>query len=190
MTEAHDRDSGGRVLRPPRCDVADASRASTAKIRAFHRALRNSTAAPSRSTARSVTLPSSRCACCAGHVQWRQRRDEPQMSAIGGTFRTCRDSLTMSAHGGWSQQVDATLYLKGEMECMVMGGGRSVMIVPTALDFRLHSHGYPLRCYGHGVSAARPHSHREFRSFSCRCSPANATAGWDGNHWLRAIRCI
>src|SRR5712691_3147833 len=27
----------------------------------------------------------------------------------------------MSAFGGWSQPVDATLYLKEEMECMVMG---------------------------------------------------------------------
>src|SRR6266404_269405 len=27
----------------------------------------------------------------------------------------------MSAFRGWSQPVDATLYLKGEMECMVMG---------------------------------------------------------------------
>src|SRR5258706_11401319 len=27
----------------------------------------------------------------------------------------------MSAIGGWSQPVDATLYLKGEMECALMG---------------------------------------------------------------------
>src|ERR1700682_5478810 len=27
----------------------------------------------------------------------------------------------MSAFGGWSQPVDATLYLKGEMECALMG---------------------------------------------------------------------
>ena len=29
-----------------------------------------------------------------------------------GTFRTCRDSLTMSVDRGWSQPVDATLYLE------------------------------------------------------------------------------
>ena len=41
--------------------------------------------------------------------------------SLHGTFETCQPALKLSAYGGWSQPVDATLYLKGEMECAVMG---------------------------------------------------------------------
>src|SRR5712672_2102588 len=37
-----------------------------------------------------------------------------------GAKPTCRLRYTTSAFGGWSQPVDATLYLKGEMECALM----------------------------------------------------------------------
>src|SRR5476649_843912 len=37
-----------------------------------------------------------------------------------GTKRTCRRPHRMSGFGGWSQPVDATLYLTGEIECAVM----------------------------------------------------------------------
>ena len=37
-----------------------------------------------------------------------------------GTKRTCRSDRLMSVLGRWSQPVDATLYLKEGMECMVM----------------------------------------------------------------------
>src|SRR6266478_2288806 len=43
-----------------------------------------------------------------------------RMSVVG-TFRTWRPWRAMSAHRRWSQPVDATLYLKGEMECALMG---------------------------------------------------------------------
>src|SRR5882672_6823334 len=39
------------------------------------------------------------------------------------TQRTCRACRVMSAFRGWSQPVEATLYLKEEMECMVMVQG-------------------------------------------------------------------
>ena len=39
------------------------------------------------------------------------------------------------------------------------GGGHGAKLDPHA-DFRRHAHRYPLRGYGHGVSAARSHSHR------------------------------
>src|SRR5450759_3259668 len=42
------------------------------------------------------------------------------MSESGQT-RTSGRVTVMSASPRWSQPVDATLYLKGEMECMVMG---------------------------------------------------------------------
>src|SRR5881392_3751699 len=42
------------------------------------------------------------------------------MSPVG-TFRTWPLWSAMSDHRGWSQPVDATLYLKGEMECALMG---------------------------------------------------------------------
>src|ERR1017187_6234987 len=42
------------------------------------------------------------------------------MSPIG-TSRTWRDVRLESVMRWWSQPVDATLYLKGEMECAVMG---------------------------------------------------------------------
>src|SRR5258708_5494413 len=38
-----------------------------------------------------------------------------------GTFRTWHDVRLESVMRGWSQPVDATLYLKGEMECALMG---------------------------------------------------------------------
>ena len=40
-----------------------------------------------------------------------------------GTFATGRGTPTMSVVGRWSHLVDATLYLKGEMECALMGQG-------------------------------------------------------------------
>src|SRR6266851_8473470 len=43
-----------------------------------------------------------------------------RMSPVG-TKRTSQWRLLMSALWGWSQPVDATLYLKGEMECALMG---------------------------------------------------------------------
>jgi len=40
------------------------------------------------------------------------------LTAVGiGTFETCRLTSGMSVNRGWSQPVDATLYLEGEMEC-------------------------------------------------------------------------
>jgi hypothetical protein len=41
--------------------------------------------------------------------------------SLVGTKQTCRLRRAMSAFGGWSQPVDATLYLKGEMEWALMG---------------------------------------------------------------------
>ena len=41
--------------------------------------------------------------------------------AYWGTKRTCRPRCGTSAFRGWSQLVNATLYLKGEMECALMG---------------------------------------------------------------------
>src|SRR5260370_41821548 len=38
-----------------------------------------------------------------------------------GTSRTWRDVRLESVMRWWSQPVDATLYLKGEMECALMG---------------------------------------------------------------------
>src|ERR1700716_4669086 len=37
---------------------------------------------------------------------------------VNSHIETCRPALSMSVHQGWSQLVDATLYLKEEMECM------------------------------------------------------------------------
>src|SRR5450432_2783336 len=43
------------------------------------------------------------------------------LTAVGiGTFETCRLTSGMSVNRGWSQPVDATLYLEGEMECGLM----------------------------------------------------------------------
>ena len=42
-------------------------------------------------------------------------------TSVVRTFETCRRTLRMSAYRGWSQPVDATLYLNGEMECTLMG---------------------------------------------------------------------
>jgi hypothetical protein len=42
------------------------------------------------------------------------------LSFPNGTFETCRRALRMSGDQGWSQPVDATLYLEGEMECSLM----------------------------------------------------------------------
>src|ERR1700726_4390360 len=39
--------------------------------------------------------------------------EQEPMSLIG-TFPTCRGGLSMSVHRGWSQPVDATLYLGGK----------------------------------------------------------------------------
>ena len=47
----------------------------------------------------------------------RERGITPAHESGCGTKRTSRLGLTMSVHRGWSQPVDATLYLKGEMEC-------------------------------------------------------------------------
>ena len=38
-----------------------------------------------------------------------------------GTYRTWRFNSLMSDVEGWSQPVDATLYLEGEVECGLMG---------------------------------------------------------------------
>src|SRR6476659_2571940 len=60
---------------------------------------------------------------CGTSVSPRQIRSAPSRlaedstSSASGTFRTCRSGRCMSAFGGWSQPVDATLYLKEEMEC-------------------------------------------------------------------------
>src|ERR1700686_2608984 len=40
--------------------------------------------------------------------------------SVVGTFETCHDGRLVVANGGWSQPVDATLYLEGEMECGLM----------------------------------------------------------------------
>src|SRR5258706_883659 len=45
------------------------------------------------------------------------------LSFTAEAARTCRLCRALSAFGGWSQPVDATLYLKGEMECALMGQG-------------------------------------------------------------------
>jgi len=42
------------------------------------------------------------------------------MSALGMKL-PIRDARSSAAIGGWSQLVDATLYLEGEMECGLMG---------------------------------------------------------------------
>src|SRR6476659_693494 len=60
---------------------------------------------------------------CGTSVSPRQIRSAPSRlaedstSSASGTFRTCRSGRCMSVIGGWSQPVDATLYLKEEMEC-------------------------------------------------------------------------
>src|SRR5882724_3480332 len=41
-------------------------------------------------------------------------------TSLLGTFAKCRPALKMSVYRGWSQPVDATLYLNGEMECALM----------------------------------------------------------------------
>src|SRR5271169_3599818 len=42
-------------------------------------------------------------------------------TSVVGTNAKCRPRPEMSVVGGWSQPVDATLYLKGELECALMG---------------------------------------------------------------------
>jgi hypothetical protein len=56
----------------------------------------------------------------SGHLNFRSSPEKDFFNTIG-TKRTCRVGLTMSVHRGWSQPVDATLYLEGEMECGLMG---------------------------------------------------------------------
>src|ERR1035437_2614071 len=54
------------------------------------------------------------------HVRFWER---PRVKVPRATRQTRKsgDAITTSALPRWSQPVDATLYLKGEMECAVMG---------------------------------------------------------------------
>ena len=44
-----------------------------------------------------------------------------RISPVVARLRHADGTPTMSVDGGWSQPVDATLYLEGEMECALMG---------------------------------------------------------------------